>query len=115
MTNAATAPSAPNAPNVRLLARLAPYVRRYAALGVGSLLGILVVDAAQILQPYLVKLAIDTNVAQRDLAGLTHTALLIGLTLVAVLLTAVAIAAGFGFSPARHRRRRPGRSVGALR
>lgn len=79
-TPAATAAAA-KSPRAKLLARLVPYVRRYAWLGAASLLGILVVDAAEILQPYLVKIAIDTNVTQRDLPGLMTTGLLLGLTM----------------------------------
>jgi ATP-binding cassette subfamily B multidrug efflux pump len=67
----------------RLLRRLLPYVRRYAWRAGGALLGIVIVDAASVLQPWLVKIAIDTNVAARDLAGLGRTGVLLGAVLAA--------------------------------
>ena len=41
------------AKNTKILARLLPYVRRYAWLGVGALACLAIVDAASVLQPYL--------------------------------------------------------------
>ena len=70
-------------PQPRLFRRLLPYVRRYAWLGAGALAALVVVDLAQVVQPYLVKHAIDTDVAARDLAGLGRTAILLGLVTVA--------------------------------
>ncbi len=67
----------------RLLKRLLPYVARYAWLAIGALVCLVIVDLAGVLQPYLVKHAIDSNVMQKDLAGLARTVLLLGLTLLA--------------------------------
>jgi ATP-binding cassette, subfamily B, multidrug efflux pump len=67
----------------RVLVRLLPYVRRYAALGVSALACLVIVDAASVLQPYLVKHAIDTNITGKDLLGLGHTAILLALVTVA--------------------------------
>jgi ATP-binding cassette, subfamily B, multidrug efflux pump len=67
----------------RIFRRLLPYVRRYALLGAGALAALVIVDLAQVVQPYLVKHAVDVNVAGRDLAGLGHTAILLGLVTVA--------------------------------
>ena len=72
----------------RLLTKLLPYLRRYAWLGAAALAALVIVDIAQVLQPYLIKYAIDTNVAHKDLAGLGRT----GILLVIVML------AGYGFS-----------------
>jgi ATP-binding cassette subfamily B protein len=66
-----------------LLKRLLPYVGRYAWLGIGALLCLVVVDAAGVFQPYLVKHAIDADVARRDLAGLGRTGVLLALVMVA--------------------------------
>ena len=66
-----------------LLRRLVPYVRRYAWLGIGALVCLVIVDGAGVLQPYLVKHAIDTDVAGRDLHGLAMTGLLLALVMVA--------------------------------
>jgi ATP-binding cassette subfamily B protein len=71
----------------RLLRRLLPYVRRYGWLAAGAILCIVIVDAASVLQPWLVKRAVDVDVAARDLAGLGRTGLLLGIVL----------AAGWGF------------------
>ncbi len=43
----------------------------------------MIVDGAGVVQPWLVKQAVDTNIAARDLAGLGRTALLLGLALLA--------------------------------
>jgi ATP-binding cassette, subfamily B, multidrug efflux pump len=67
----------------RILRRLVPYVRRHALLGLGALGALVVVDAASVLQPYLIKLAIDTNIAARDLPGLARTGILIGIVMTA--------------------------------
>ena len=66
-----------------LLRRLLPYLGRYAWLGIGALLCIVVVDLAGVLQPYLVKHAVDTDVARRDLGGLAHTGVLLALVMLA--------------------------------
>ncbi len=67
----------------KLLRRLLPYVRRYTWLGVGSLLCLVIVDIASVLQPYLVKHAIDANIVQRDLQGLARTGVLLAVVLLA--------------------------------
>jgi ATP-binding cassette, subfamily B, multidrug efflux pump len=67
----------------RLLRRLLPYIGRYGWLGAAALLGIVIVDAASVLQPWLVKHAIDTDIAARDLVGLGRTGVLLGLVLLA--------------------------------
>jgi ATP-binding cassette subfamily B protein len=66
-----------------LFKRLLPYIGRYAWLGIGALLCLVVVDVASVLQPYLVKHAIDANVVQKDLAGLMHTGILLAVVMVA--------------------------------
>jgi ATP-binding cassette subfamily B protein len=68
----------------KLLRRLLPYIGRYTWLGIGSLLCLVIVDIAGVLQPYLVKHAIDANIVQKDLLGLAHT----GVLLAIVMLTA---------------------------
>jgi ATP-binding cassette subfamily B multidrug efflux pump len=61
----------------RIFRRLLPYVLRYAWLGAGALACLVIVDLAQVAQPWLVKHAIDTDVIGKDLAGLGRTALLL--------------------------------------
>jgi ATP-binding cassette subfamily B protein len=65
----------------RILVRVVPYVARYSWLALGALACIVLMDAAGVLGPWLVKRAIDVNVAQKDLAGLSRTALLLGLSI----------------------------------
>jgi ATP-binding cassette, subfamily B, multidrug efflux pump len=67
----------------KLLRRLLPYIGRYKWLGIGSLFCLVIVDITSVLQPYLVKQAIDSNVVQRDLAGLAHTGILLAIVMVA--------------------------------
>src|SRR5271169_6816728 len=67
----------------KLLRRLLPYIGRYTWLGIGSLLCLVIVDLTSVVQPYLVKHAIDSNVVQRDLAGLAHTGILLAVVMVA--------------------------------
>lgn len=62
--------------DARLIRRLATYVRPHVHLLVFSGLLLAVVSGAQLLQPYLVKLAIDGPVARRDPSGLDRIALL---------------------------------------
>jgi ATP-binding cassette subfamily B protein len=69
--------------DTRLLRRLVPYIGRYAWLGVGALLCLVVVDVASVLQPYLVKHAIDADIVQKNLSGLARTGVLLGLVLLA--------------------------------
>lgn len=71
----------------KLARRLLPYVGRYTWLAIGSLLCLVIVDIAGVLQPYLVKHAIDANIVQKDLPGLAHTGVLL----------AVAMLAAYGF------------------
>ena len=71
-------------PDTKILVRLLPYVRRYAWLGIGALACLVIVDAASVLQPYLVKHAIDTDVVGKDLAGLGRTGILLVLVTLAV-------------------------------
>jgi ATP-binding cassette subfamily B multidrug efflux pump len=70
-----------------LLRRLLPYIGRYAWVGIGALLCLVIVDIAGVLQPYLVKHAIDSNIAHGDLRGLAYTGVLL----------AVAMLAAYGF------------------
>ena len=70
-----------------VLKRIVPYVGRYAWLGIGALACIVIVNAAGVLQPYLVKHAIDANIVQHDIPGLMRTGLLL----------AVVMLAGYGF------------------
>jgi ATP-binding cassette, subfamily B, multidrug efflux pump len=65
-----------------LLRRLLPYITRYAWLGIGALACLIIVDAAGVIQPYLVKRAIDVDVAGRNLADLARTGVLIAIILV---------------------------------
>ncbi len=60
---------------LRLLGFLRPYRRQMAA----ALALMLVTSLLSLATPYLVKVAIDTDIAQGDLPGLTRTALLIAL------------------------------------
>ena len=80
--------------DAELFRRLLPYVSRYAWLGIGALLCLVIVDVASVLQPYLVKHAIDSDVAQKSLAGLMHT----GILLAAVMLAGYAfqVLSGYG-------------------
>jgi ATP-binding cassette subfamily B multidrug efflux pump len=84
--------SAPR-PRIATLRRLLPYVRRRAWLAAVALVALVVVDALSVAQPYLVKLAIDTNIASRDLVGLGRTSLLLAAAMVAGLV----FQAGFGY------------------
>ncbi|MGD0727177.1 MAG: ABC transporter ATP-binding protein [Spirochaetia bacterium] len=67
----------------KLLRRLLPYIGRYTWLGIGSLLCLVIVDIAGVLQPYLVKHAIDADIVQKDLQGLAHTGVLLAIVLLA--------------------------------
>ena len=62
--------------DARLMRRLWGYVKPHRGLVLLSLLLMLAVSAAQLVQPYLVKLAIDGHIAQRRLDGLGGLALL---------------------------------------
>jgi ATP-binding cassette subfamily B protein len=67
----------------RLVARLWTYARahRTALLAAAALLPVLA--AVELVQPYLVKIAIDDHITQGDWAGLSHVAALFTLTLLA--------------------------------
>jgi ATP-binding cassette, subfamily B, multidrug efflux pump len=78
----------------KLLKRLLPYVLRYGWLAAGAILCIIIVDVATVLQPWLIKRAVDTNIAARDIAGLMHTGTLLAGVLLAGWLFQVA--AGYG-------------------
>jgi len=67
----------------KLLRRVIPYITRYAGLGIAVLLGLVIVDAGSVLQPFLVKNAIDVNIAAHDYTGLMHTGILLALVLFA--------------------------------
>jgi ATP-binding cassette, subfamily B, multidrug efflux pump len=64
-----------------LLRRLLPYVLRYGWLAAAALLCIVIVDGASVVQPWLIKQAVDVDIAARDLVGLGRTGLLLGLAL----------------------------------
>jgi ATP-binding cassette subfamily B protein len=68
--------------DARLMRRLWRYVRPHGGLVVASLTLMLAVSAVQLVQPYLVKLAIDKHIAQGRLDGLGTLALLFLATLV---------------------------------
>ena len=61
--------------------RLFPYLRRHFPLLAASLFCLLVTDVAGVLQPYLLKVAVDTNITARDFAGLLRTALTFGIVM----------------------------------
>ena len=69
---------------LRLLGFLRPYWRQMA----GALALMLVTSLLSLATPYLVKVAIDGNIAQGDLPGLTRTALLIAVVWVGLYLAA---------------------------
>jgi len=69
----------------RLLAFVRPYWRQMAA----ALLLMFITSLLTLATPYLVKIAIDENIAAGDLPGLTRTALLIAATFGGIYLTAV--------------------------
>ena len=69
---------------LRLLAFVRPYWRQMAA----ALLLMFVASLLTLATPYLVKIAIDQNIATGDLAGLSRTALLIAATFGGIYLTA---------------------------
>ena len=68
--------------DLRVAARLFQFVRPYSRRIVLSILLMLVASALNIAGPFLLKVAIDTNIAGRDAAGLTRTVLLIALCFV---------------------------------
>lgn len=61
----------------RIALRLLGFLRPYRRQMIAALALMLAASALSLATPYLVKVAIDTNIAQRDLPGLTRTALLI--------------------------------------
>jgi ATP-binding cassette subfamily B multidrug efflux pump len=74
----------------RLLRRLLPYLKKRLFLVSVTVVSMLIMDLASVFQPYLVKVGIDKDVVNKDLAGLRHTALLLGILLVAGFLFQVA-------------------------
>jgi len=64
--------------DLKLLRRLLRYVRHHLLLAVVVLVFMLGFNFLSVLQPYLIKVGIDENVANQDLAGLQHTVLLLG-------------------------------------
>jgi ATP-binding cassette subfamily B protein len=62
--------------DARLIGRLWPYVRQHGTLVSFSLMLMLAVGAAQLLQPYLIKVAIDEHISSGKLEGLGLLALL---------------------------------------
>ncbi len=66
----------------RLLRRLLPYLKRHYFLLTVTVLFLLIMDIASVMQPYLIKLGIDRNIVNNDLGGLEHTVLLLGIVLV---------------------------------
>jgi ATP-binding cassette subfamily B protein len=62
--------------DARLIGRLWQYVKPYGLLVTLSLLLMLAVSAVQLLQPYLIKVAIDNHIAEKRLEGLGLLALL---------------------------------------
>jgi len=70
----------------RLLRRLLPYLKRRLPLVSVTVIFMLIMDILGVLHPYLIKVGIDTNVLNKDLAGLEHTALLLGIVLTAAFL-----------------------------
>ena len=73
--------------DTRLMRRLWQYVRPHRALLLISLLLMLVVSAAQLTQPYLIKLAIDRHITTREMDGLGRLALFFALALAVEFLT----------------------------
>ncbi|MCP3979460.1 MAG: ABC transporter ATP-binding protein [bacterium] len=69
--------------DARLLRRLWRYVRPHRGLVVLALVLLFVLSAVQLAQPYLIKVAIDDHIAQRELDGLGIVAALFLLSLVA--------------------------------
>jgi ATP-binding cassette subfamily B protein len=61
--------------DARLMRRLLEYLRPYTPQVVGALFALIGGSALQLAQPYLMKVAIDRYIAQRDLSGLNLVAL----------------------------------------
>ena len=73
--------------DLRLVRRLAGFMRQRRLLVLVSVVLMLVSNVLQVLHPFLVKTGIDRDVANGDLAGLGRTTLLLATTLFAHLLT----------------------------
>src|SRR5688500_7652932 len=58
----------------RLMKRLLGYLRPYTHYATAALLAIFLNAALQLAQPYLIKVAIDTYIAQGDLGGVSRIA-----------------------------------------
>jgi ATP-binding cassette, subfamily B, multidrug efflux pump len=78
----------------RLLLRLLPYLRKHLSLTIVTVIFMLIMNLTGILHPYLIKVGIDRDVVNGDLAGLEHTALL----LMAVLVSAFLFQVMFNYS-----------------
>jgi ATP-binding cassette subfamily B multidrug efflux pump len=63
--------------NPRVALRLLAYLRPYRQRMIAAILLILISSALTLTAPYLIKLAIDQSIAQRDLPGLSRTSLLL--------------------------------------
>jgi ATP-binding cassette, subfamily B, multidrug efflux pump len=61
----------------RLLRRLLPYVKGHSFLAIVSLVFMLIMYICAVMHPYLVKVGIDRDIANRDPVGLQHTVLLL--------------------------------------
>jgi ABC-type multidrug transport system fused ATPase/permease subunit len=73
--------------NLSVALRLLAYLRPYRQRMIAAILLILASSALTLAAPYLVKLAIDQPIAQRDLAGLSQTALLLAAVFVGIFAT----------------------------
>lgn len=74
----------------RLFKRLLPYLKNYYFLITFSLVAMLAASVANVINPYLIKIGIDNNVANGDLEGLKHTAFILLLLMVGGLILQVA-------------------------
>lgn len=74
----------------RLFKRLLPYLKNYYFLITLSLVSMLAAGVANVINPYLIKIGIDNNVANGDIAGLKHTAFILLLLMIGGLILQVA-------------------------
>ncbi len=63
--------------DLKLLKKLLPYLKKYKKLIISSLIILLFLNILSVLQPYLIKIGIDENIIQKDMAGLKNTVLLL--------------------------------------
>lgn len=73
----------------KLLKRLFPYLRKHGFLMSLALFFMLLVDITGVLHPYLLKIGVDTNIAEGDIQGLTRTCWLLGIALLLNFLSSV--------------------------